>query len=98
MTDTKNKTGPKRGCRIPRLDSVGRVGTEIAKIYRLMRNEQIKSIDGLRAAQCLLALKNCLEVGEIADRLANIEQALANREARKPQIRDQIKLVANDGQ
>jgi hypothetical protein len=74
----------KRSVRIPRLNSVARVGAEIGKLYRLMRHEELNTPDGMRMVQTLLGLKACLETCEIETRLKAIEEAVNGR---KPPVK-----------
>jgi hypothetical protein len=74
----------KRSVRIPRLNSVARVGLEIGKLYRLMRQEELNTPDGMRMVQTLLGLKACLETSEIETRLKAIEEAVNGK---KPPVK-----------
>jgi hypothetical protein len=69
----------KKSVRIPRLNSVARVGAEIGKLYRLMRHEELNTPDGKRMVESLLALKACLETSEIETRLKAIEEAVIGK-------------------
>jgi hypothetical protein len=69
----------KRSVRIPRLNSVARVGAEIGKLYRLMRHKELSTPDGMRMVQALLGLKACLETSEIETRLKAIEEAVIGK-------------------
>jgi hypothetical protein len=51
----------KKRIMIGRLTSVGRVGIEIGRIYRLCRRGELESQLGMRLVQILLGLKSCLE-------------------------------------
>ena len=62
--------------RIGRLTSVGMVGIEIGRLYRLARRKEIETIEAYRLAQVLQVLKACLETTEIEQRLAEIERAI----------------------
>ena len=73
----------KRGPRIGRLTSVGMVGIEIGRLYRLARRKEIETIEAYRLAQ---VLKACLETTEIEQRLADIERAIISRETYKPRL------------
>jgi hypothetical protein len=74
----------KRSVRIPRLNSVARVGAEIGKLYRLMRQEELNTPDGMRMVQALLGLKACLETSELETRLKAIEEAVIGK---KPPVK-----------
>jgi hypothetical protein len=76
--------------RIPRLNSVGRVGAEIALIYRWARTEKMTSIEAHRLTQVLLGLKACLETSEIEKRMELLEQALLQRD------RQPLRLISNE--
>ena len=62
-----------RGPRIGRLTSVARIGEEIGRIYRHMRNEQLNTADGKRMAEVLLAMKSCMETSLIEEKIAALE-------------------------
>ena len=72
--------------RIGRLTSVGMVGIEIGRLYRLARRGEIETIEAYRLAQVLQVLKACLETTEIEQRLAEIEAAVLARENYKPRL------------
>ena len=72
--------------RIGRLTSVGMVGIEIGRLYRLARRKEIETIEAYRLAQVLQVLKACLETTEIEQRLAEIERAIISRETYKPRL------------
>ena len=72
--------------RIGRLTSVGMVGIEIGRLYRLARRGEIETIEAYRLAQVLQVLKACLETTEIEQRLAEIEAAVLARETYKPRL------------
>ena len=69
----------KRGPRIGRLTSVGMVGIEIGRLYRLARRKEIETIEAYR-------LEACLETTEIEQRLADIERAIISGETYKPRL------------
>ena len=66
--------------RIGRLTSVGMVGVEIGRLYRLARRGEIDALEAFRLAQVLLGLKACLESSEFERRVAELEVAVAQRE------------------
>ena len=66
--------------RIGRLTSVGRVGIEIGRLYRLARRGEIDTLEAFRLAQVLLGLKACLESSEFERRVAELEVAIAHKE------------------
>ena len=68
---------PKR--RAGQLTSVGRVGTEIGKIYRVALRGQIETVEAYRLTQVLLGVKACLETSAFEERLAEMETAIAQR-------------------
>jgi hypothetical protein len=77
--------------RIPKLDSVGRVGAQIALLYRWARTEKMTSIEAHRLTQVLLGLKACLESAELEERLERLEEALAARD--RPAA---LRIISND--
>jgi hypothetical protein len=72
--------------RIGRLTSVGRVGIEIARLYRHARRGEIETIEAYRLASVLSVLKSCLEASEIEQRLEELETALREREQYRPRL------------
>jgi hypothetical protein len=66
--------------RIGRLTSVGRVGIEIARLYRCARRGEIETIEAYRLASVLSVLKSCLEASEVERRLEELEAAVSARE------------------
>lgn len=74
------RRGPKI-CRLTR-----RVGNEVGRIYRAMRQGKIETVDGWRMVQALLAMKSCLETAEIEKRLAAIEEALLSRDPYRAEV------------
>jgi hypothetical protein len=54
--------------RIGRLTSVGRVGIEIARLYRCARRGQIETIEAYRLASVLSVLKSCLAASKVVER------------------------------
>ena len=62
---------PKR--RTTHLTSVGRVGTEIGRIYRMAFRGEIETVEAYRLTQVLLGLKSCLESATLEQRIANLE-------------------------
>jgi hypothetical protein len=87
---SKKHEEPQR-VRIPKLNSVARVGAQIGLIYRWARTEKMDPITAYRLTQVLLGLKACLESSEIERRLDMLEQTLLQRQ--QPSLR----LVSNDG-
>jgi hypothetical protein len=65
---------PKR--RTGHFTSVGRVGTEVGRIYRLAMKGEMDTIECLRMAQVLNILKGCLETTEIEKKLEELEAAI----------------------
>jgi hypothetical protein len=78
--------------RIPKLNSVGRVGAEIALIYSWARTEKMTPIEAHRLTQVLLGLKACLETSEIEKRMELLEQALLQRDRPAQPLR----LISNE--
>lgn len=59
--------------RIGRLNNVGGVVSELAKVYREMRRGELDKADGERLARVLTQIRGALEVGEIERRLGMLE-------------------------
>jgi Mn-dependent DtxR family transcriptional regulator len=74
--------------RIGRLTSVGMVGVEIGRLYRLARRGDIESIEAYRLASVLSVMAKCLETSEFERRIAEMEAAVAQRAAEpfKPKL------------
>ena len=59
------------------LTSVGRVGTEIGRLYPwLARRKEIDTLEAFRLTQVLLGLKACLRDSEFERRVAKLEAQL----------------------
>jgi hypothetical protein len=78
--------GSREDVRIGPLTSIGRVGIEIARVYRKTRRKEIASADGMRLVQMLLGLKACHESTETERRLEQIEVALQTLLQTRPQL------------
>ncbi len=63
----------KAAVRIGRLDCVGRVATEMARVYRQMRRGEIDTLDGARLIAALRELRCALEAGDIERRIGALE-------------------------
>jgi hypothetical protein len=71
---------PKAKVRIGRLTSVGMIGVEIGRLYRLARRGDIETIEAYRLASVLSVMAKCLETTEFERRIAEMEAAIAQRE------------------
>lgn len=60
--------------RIGRLDTIGGVVTEMARVYREMRRGQTDGQQGERLIRSLTAIRQGLEVSDIETRLEALEQ------------------------
>ena len=76
----------KRGPTIGRLDSVGRVAIEAARLYRHARRNQLGTIEAHRFAAILAVVAKCLEQGQIEQRLDDLERLLISREQPRPRL------------
>lgn len=65
--------GTRSKIRIGRLDTVGYVACEIARVYRAMRRGEIEMANGERLARVLTMLRQGLEISDIEKRLAELE-------------------------
>ena len=73
-----------RGPSIGRLDSVGRVAVEVARVYRGARRKEIDSVTAYRLATILGILAKALEQSGIEQRLDDLEKVLIARD--RPQL------------
>lgn len=64
--------------RIGPLQTAGNVATELGRVYRQMRRNELDKQDGERLARVLTMLRQALEVGEIEQRLADLEARSKN--------------------
>lgn len=62
-----------RKLRTGKLDTVGRVATELGRLYRLAKTKQLDTLDAYRLSQILAALRTCLEVSNIERRIEELE-------------------------
>ena len=67
---SENKPKP----RVGRLDSIGAVITEMGKVYRAARRSNLDTIDGARLMAMLTQIRSALELGELEQRLAALEE------------------------
>jgi hypothetical protein len=56
-----------------KLDTVGRVASELGRVYRLLDAGQIDENNAKARAAVLTACRQALEIGGIEDRLAELE-------------------------
>jgi hypothetical protein len=89
-----NKRDPQR-VRIPKLNSVARVGEQIGLLYRWSRLGKLDAIEAYRLVQILLGLKSCLETCEIERRLEQMEESLGIRNKPVPPPTP-LRLIKND--
>ncbi len=59
--------------RVGGLDTIGRVCTELGRVYRAARRGDVGTSDASRLANILTALRMGLEVGALEDRLRRLE-------------------------
>jgi hypothetical protein len=90
MSDETKKVRDTQRVRIPRLNTVARVGDQIALLYRWARTKKMDSMEAYRLMQVLMGLKACLESAEYEERLQKLEQALAGRD--RPQT---LRVISN---
>ena len=82
MTEKRDSTdlppeGKSRSKRIGKLDTVGRVAAELARLYREGRRGETPVSDVSRLANVLACLRQCLEASEIESWIAAMEAAVA---------------------
>ena len=66
-------TERKRKVRIGRLDSVGGVISEMARVYRHMRREELDTLDGSRLVGVLTAMRHAMTDMNFEERIAALE-------------------------
>jgi hypothetical protein len=71
---------PRQEPRVGRLNSLGGVACELARVYRAARHKKLETVEAYRLSCVLTALCKCLEASEIENRLARIEEVLLARE------------------
>ena len=76
----------KRKVRVARLDTVGRVVSELGKVYRLARQGEIDLGDAKSLTYVLRELRCALEAGDVERRLEALEslETLAQRQGWQP--------------
>jgi hypothetical protein len=70
-------SGRLKPARVGRLDTVGAVACELARLYRQARRGEIDVASASRLATILTALKGCLETADVERRIADLEQLAA---------------------
>ena len=79
MTENTSKDNPpgskKRAQRVGRLHTVGHIVSEMGKLYRQARRDEINSADASRLASILALMR--LEASELERRLAALENGTA---------------------
>ena len=84
---TKDKDNPeaprlrKRAIRIGSLATLGRVASELARMYREARRGEISASDASKLASVLAVLRQCLEASDLEKRMAELEDVLSPGEA-----------------
>ena len=56
------------------LDSVGRVASELGRLYRSARRGELDKSEAAKLAFILTALRQCLEISAVEDRIAALEE------------------------
>lgn len=82
MADDVQQDQPKRPRLRVKLDNVGRVASELARVYRAMKQGDLSSEQGKSRAQVLSALRAALEAEQFEKRLAAIEARQASEHAK----------------
>lgn len=59
--------------RIGKLNTIGGVVTEMGRVYRQMRREELDTLDGSRLVNVLAEIRKSLELGEQERRIAALE-------------------------
>jgi len=68
--------------RVKRLDSIGAVASELAALYRRTRRGEVEVADASRLASVLSILRQCLEAGDVEQRLRVMEASLSAQPGR----------------
>ena len=71
----------KRAIRIGSLATLGRVASELARMYREARRGEISASDASKLASVLAVLRQCLEASDLEKRMADLEELLSPEEA-----------------
>ncbi len=71
--------------RVGRLDTIGHVASELGKLYRKARRGEADVADASKMATMLGTLRQCLEAGDLEQRVIELEKR--NAEPAKPNLR-----------
>ena len=77
-----------RNVRVGPLDTVGRVATELGRLYRAARRGELDKREATQLAYILGALRQCLEISAVEDRLAALEEIIGQE--RQPLDSDRL--------
>lgn len=75
----KPLNGKPKKLRIGKLDSIGRVASELGHLYRQARRGEIETLDASRCATILGEVRKCLEIAAVEDRLRVLEERVGER-------------------
>jgi hypothetical protein len=73
--------------RVGHLKTLGRVSSEIARVYRETRRKELSTTDGMRLVQMLIGLKTSLEAGDVEVQIAELRQLIRGEEPRPSQLK-----------
>jgi hypothetical protein len=76
----------KRAVPIGKINTLGGVASELARLYRATRHQKLCSVEAYRLSCILTALAKCLEASEVEARLATIEDAVLGRQRFQPKV------------
>lgn len=82
MTEDAQQEQPKRVRLRVKLDTVGRVASELARVYRQVKQGDLSEDKGTKRAQILTALRSALEAEQFELRLQKLEQLQASEQAK----------------
>jgi hypothetical protein len=71
----------KRAIRIGSLATLGLVASELARMYRQARRQEISASDASKLASVLAVLRQCLEASDLEKRMADLEDLLSPEES-----------------
>jgi len=65
--------GAEKQIRIGRLNNLGGILREMARVYKLARRREIETADASRLVGILTQLRNCVEAGDLERRITELE-------------------------
>jgi len=81
-----NELKKARNVRVGPLDTVGRVASELGRLYRAARRGEIDENKAAKYAYILTALRQCLEISAIEERLIELERRAGQNASERPNL------------